>query len=135
MLIFTEEVQKEKTIEEPFIDLGTIYSYVGIFKNDSVEIIQNELGNKITPSVVAFTDEECLVGEGAKNQAALNPKRTIYSVKRLIGRRYNDKEVQMEKNYYMILLIKLVNLIFKLKLNQVKKFILLKKFLLWFLLK
>jgi heat shock protein 5 len=99
MLIFTEEAKKEKTIEEPVIsiDLGTTYSCVGTFKNDSVEIIPNELGNRITPSVVAFTDEERLVGEAAKNQAALNPKRTIYSVKRLIGRRYNDKEVQMDK--------------------------------------
>ena len=62
-----------------------------------MEIIPNELGNRITPSVVAFTDDDRLVGEAAKNQAALNPKRTIYSVKRLIGRKYNDKEVQMDK--------------------------------------
>ena len=79
------------------IDLGTTYSCVGIFRNGGVEIIPNELGNRITPSVVAFTDEERLVGEAAKNQAALNPKRTIYSVKRLIGRKFNDKEVQMDK--------------------------------------
>jgi heat shock protein 5 len=55
------------------IDLGTTYSCVGIFKNGRVEIIQNELGNRITPSYVAFTDEERLVGEAAKNQASLNP--------------------------------------------------------------
>lgn len=79
------------------IDLGTTYSCVGIFRNGGVEIIPNELGNRITPSVVAFTDEERLVGESAKNQAALNPKRTIYSIKRLIGRKYNDKEVQLDK--------------------------------------
>jgi heat shock protein 5 len=79
------------------IDLGTTYSCVGIFKNGHVEIIPNELGNRITPSIVAFTDEERLVGEAAKNQGALNPKRTVYSVKRLIGRKFNDKEVQMDK--------------------------------------
>jgi heat shock protein 5 len=79
------------------IDLGTTYSCVGIFKNGRVEIIPNEQGNRITPSVVAFTDEERLVGEAAKNQAAINPSRTIYSVKRLIGRKFNDKEVQHDK--------------------------------------
>jgi heat shock protein 5 len=79
------------------IDLGTTYSCVGIFKNGRVEIIPNELGNRITPSIVAFTDEERLVGEAAKNQGALNPSRTVYSIKRLIGRKYNDKEVQHDK--------------------------------------
>jgi endoplasmic reticulum chaperone BiP len=79
------------------IDLGTTYSCVGIFKNGKVDIIPNELGNKITPSIVAFTDEERLVGEAAKNQGATNPARTIYSIKRLIGRKYNDKEVQHDK--------------------------------------
>ena len=79
------------------IDLGTTYSCVGIFKNGHVEIIPNELGNRITPSIVAFTDEERLVGEAAKNQAALNPRRTIFSVKRLIGRKFTDKEVQLDK--------------------------------------
>jgi heat shock protein 5 len=70
---------------------------VGIFKKGRVEIIPNELGNRITPSFVAFTDEERLVGESAKNQAAMNPTRSIYVVKRLIGRNYNDKEVQRDK--------------------------------------
>ena len=79
------------------IDLGTTYSCVGIFKNGRVEIIPNELGNRITPSVVAFTDEERLVGESAKNQAALNPARTVYSIKRLIGRKFTDKEVQHDR--------------------------------------
>ena len=79
------------------IDLGTTYSCVGIFRKGQVEIIQNELGNRITPSVVAFTDEERLVGEAAKNQAALNPTRTIFSVKRLIGRKFGDKEVQNDR--------------------------------------
>jgi len=77
--------------------LGTTYSCVGIFKNGRVEIISNELGNRITPSFVAFTDEERLVGEAAKNQASINPQRSLYVVKRLIGRNYSDKEVQKDK--------------------------------------
>merc|ERR1711957_365373 len=78
------------------IDLGTTYSCVGVYRKGQVEIIQNELGNRITPSVVAFTDEERLVGESAKNQASVNPERTIFSVKRLIGRKFADKEVQSD---------------------------------------
>ena len=100
LIVLAEEAKDNKNkVEGPVIgiDLGTTYSCVGIFRNGSVEIIPNELGNRITPSVVAFTDDDRLVGEAAKNQAALNPKRTIYSVKRLIGRKYNDKEVQMDK--------------------------------------
>ena len=100
LIVLAEETADNKNkVEGPVIgiDLGTTYSCVGIFRNGSVEIIPNELGNRITSSVVAFTDDDRLVGEAAKNQAALNPKRTIYSVKRLIGRKYNDKEVQMDK--------------------------------------
>ncbi len=78
------------------IDLGTTYSCVGIFKNGRVEIIPNEFGNRITPSFVAWTDEERLVGEAAKNQAHLNPKRSVYVVKRLMGRQFDDKEVQRD---------------------------------------
>ena len=70
--------------------MGTTYSCVGVFKNDKVEIIPNEFGNRITPSYVAFTDEERLVGESAKNQAHINPKRSVYVVKRLIGRNFED---------------------------------------------
>ncbi len=51
------------------------------------------MGNRITPSVVSFTDEERLIGEAAKNQATINPTNTVYDVKRLIGRKYTDKEV------------------------------------------
>jgi heat shock protein 5 len=81
------------------IDLGTTYSCVGIFKNGRVEIIPNEFGNRITPSFVAWTDEERLVGEAAKNQAHINPKRSVYVVKRLIGRMFEDKEVQRDMKW------------------------------------
>lgn len=89
------------------IDLGTTYSCVGIYKNGRVEIIPNDQGNRITPSYVAFTnDGERLVGEAAKNQATINPENTAYSVKRLIGRRFNDETVQSDKK---LLSFELVN--------------------------
>ena len=79
------------------IDLGTTYSCVGVFKNGRVEIISNDQGNRITPSYVAFTDGERLVGDAAKNQATINPEKTVFDVKRLIGRKYGDKSVQADK--------------------------------------
>jgi heat shock protein 5 len=79
------------------IDLGTTYSCVGVFKDGRVHIIPNDQGNRITPSVIAFTDNERLVGDAAKNQASLNPANTIFDVKRLIGRKFTDKTVQHDK--------------------------------------
>ncbi len=75
------------------IDLGTTYSCVAALINNKVEIIPNEIGEKLTPSIVSFTDEGILVGEQTLNQLIKNPKKTIYSIKRMMGRNYNDTEV------------------------------------------
>ena len=87
-----DEGEKSRKVEGPVIgiDLGTTYSVVGVWKGGQVEIISNEMGNRITPSVVAFTDTERLIGDGAKNQMAQNPTNTVYTVKRLIGRKFSD---------------------------------------------
>ncbi|XP_065210457.1 heat shock cognate 71 kDa protein-like [Planococcus citri] len=83
------------------IDLGTTYSCVAVFQHDQIEIIANDQGNRITPSIVAFSSEEgMLIGEAAKNQAARNVKNTIYDVKRLMGREFNDATVQADMKHW-----------------------------------
>ncbi|CRG98100.1 heat shock protein 70, putative [Plasmodium gallinaceum] len=79
------------------IDLGTTYSCVGVFKNGRVEILNNELGNRITPSYVSFVDGERKVGEAAKLEATLHPSQTVFDVKRLIGRKFDDQEVVKDR--------------------------------------
>ena len=97
-LAMNHKEMKQKVDGSPVIgiDLGTTYSCVGIYKNGRVEVIPNEFGNRITPSYVAWTDEERLVGEAAKNQASNNPSRSIYVIKRLMGRSFNEPEVQSD---------------------------------------
>lgn len=82
------------------IDLGTTYSCVGIYKNGKIEIVPNELGCNTTPSYVAYTDDERLIGDVAKSRIGQNPQNTLYDAKRLIGRKFSDENIQKDIRHF-----------------------------------
>lgn len=88
------------------IDLGTTYSCVGVWKNDRVEIIPNDQGNRTTPSFVAFSEEERMIGDAAKSQAAMNATNTVFDAKRLVGRNFTDASVQQDIKHFPFKVLK-----------------------------
>ena len=88
------------------IDLGTSYSCVGVWQNGKVDIIPNDIGERKTPSYVAFTDSEILVGDTAKNQITRNPTNTVFDAKRLIGRKFEDRVIQDYMKFWPFKVVK-----------------------------
>ena len=85
------------------IDLGTTNSCVAVLDGDKARVIENAEGDRTTPSIIAYTqDGETLVGQSAKRQAVTNPTNTLFAIKRLIGRRFEDEEVQRDIEHYAI---------------------------------
>ena len=82
------------------IDLGTTFSSIGVYRNASIEIIPNEKGDRTTPSIVSFLDDDIYVGEQTEYKRLKNPKNKIYAIKRIIGRNYNDIEIQKDINNF-----------------------------------
>jgi L1 cell adhesion molecule like protein len=82
------------------IDLGTTYSCVGVWQNDRVEIIANDQGQRTTPSYVAFTETERLIGDAAKSQVSMNPENTVFDAKRMIGMKFSDSAVQSDMKHW-----------------------------------
>ncbi len=120
------------------IDLGTTYSCVGVYHNDKVEIIPNEMGMNTTPSVVSFEGKERLIGQAAKDKITQNYKNTIYDAKRLIGRRYTDKTVKEdmkkwpfkiekdENSDYPVIVVEYLNEIKKFHAEEISAMVLMK---------
>ena len=82
------------------IDLGTTFSCVSIWQGDRFEVISNDMGNRTTPSMVAFNDSERMIGDSARNQISANPTNTVFDAKRLIGRKFTDDSVQSDLKHF-----------------------------------